>query len=433
MTALAIQIFSRFFSHGSNADILIGNNGDGSYHWVPRTDKNVCLQKDSQPPLPLYSDPMHAGYAENSGAALPLDSAEYNLALADVVRSAGTTAFYQNLAELLARLTGCRDHLVMRYTPFGKPTFLINEAVDEDTVRLYLDTLHAIDPLQKLSRKTRQPCVVSLRCLGEGAPADELYMVELFKSAFIFDELVILLPAPGGVSIAVCCERRSVKFSDADHRIVENILPVVASLHKLHVDRSFALATARDGSEEADGHNAFAILDQHGCVVHESACWRRLRLSTVQREAVFGSVAESACGETALHDDHVAYWEELATDFPLAPAGKILTIESRSAGPLQLTLDDGLETFRHRWSLTKREADIVRLILVGYPNAHIACSLGIGTGTVRNHRHRLYYKLDITTERELFSMFLSQIIGKEIAAPGPSLEPHVAQRGDVPA
>ena len=395
------------------------------------TGKCVYLQKDSQPPPPLYSALMHARNAKNSGAVLALDSAEYNLALADVVRSTGTKAFYQKLAELLARLTGCRDYLVMRYTPFGKPVYLVNEAVDEDTVRLYLDTLYALDPLQKLSRKTRHPCVASLRCLGEGAPADELYMAELFKSAFIFDELVTLLPAPGGVSIAVCCERRSVKFGDAELGIVEKILPVVASLHKLHVDRSFALATVRDDGEEADGHNAFVILDQHGCVVHESVCWRRLRLSTVQREAVFTSAAESACGEVALHGDRVAHWEELATDFSLAPAGKILTIESCATAPLQLTLEGGLETFRHRWGLTKREADIVRLILVGYPNAYIACSLGIGAGTVRNHRYRLYYKLDITSERELFSMFLSQIIGKEIAAPGHSLEPHFAQRGDA--
>jgi len=39
----------------------------------------------------------------------------------------------------------------------------------------------------------------------------------------------------------------------------------------------------------------------------------------------------------------------------------------------------------------------------------IASRLGVSAGTVRNHRHRLYYKLDITTERELFNMFISHL------------------------
>ncbi len=379
----------------------------------------------------MYSVAMHVGYAENAGATLALDSTEYNLALAEVVQNAGAAAFYQNLAALLARLTGCRDHLVMRYTPFGKPSFLVNEAMTDDSVQLYLDSLYALDPLRKLTRETRQPCVVSLRSLGAGAPADERYMVELFKSAFIFDELAILLPAPGGVSIAVCCERRSVRFRRADRGTIEKILPVVASLHKLHVDRAFAQASARGDSELAGGQNAFLILDQFGRVVHESSYWRQLDLSTAQYRRLLNSASGNTQGEVALLDDFVAHWEGLAADFPLAPAGKILTVEYRGAGALQLTLEDGLEIFRNRWNLTERETDIVRLILVGYPNAHIARDLGIGAGTVRNHRHRLYYKLDITTERELFSMFLSQIIGKEIAAPSPTTEPQAAQRGEV--
>ena len=92
-------------------------------------------------------------------------------------------------------------------------------------------------------------------------------------------------------------------------------------------------------------------------------------------------------------------------------------MECRANRGPQLTLEEGLKTFRSRWRLTDRETDIVRLILVGYPNSHISRSLGIGLGTVKNHRHRLYNKLDITTERELFSMFLSQMLGEQITDP----------------
>jgi DNA-binding CsgD family transcriptional regulator len=56
-------------------------------------------------------------------------------------------------------------------------------------------------------------------------------------------------------------------------------------------------------------------------------------------------------------------------------------------------------------ALSPRERELVRLILSGYPTATIARRLGITAGTVKNHRRRIYDKLDITTERELFVEF----------------------------
>ena len=50
--------------------------------------------------------------------------------------------------------------------------------------------------------------------------------------------------------------------------------------------------------------------------------------------------------------------------------------------------------------LSARERDIVRLVLAGHPTAGIAKRLGIAPGTVKNHRRRIYDKLDITSERE---------------------------------
>ncbi len=55
--------------------------------------------------------------------------------------------------------------------------------------------------------------------------------------------------------------------------------------------------------------------------------------------------------------------------------------------------------------LSPRERQLVQLILAGHPNATIAQRLGIQVGTVKNHRLRIYAKLDITTERELFLEF----------------------------
>lgn len=56
--------------------------------------------------------------------------------------------------------------------------------------------------------------------------------------------------------------------------------------------------------------------------------------------------------------------------------------------------------------LTQRECQLVDLILAGHPSAGIARRLAISPGTVKNHRRRIYDKLDITTERELFLQYI---------------------------
>jgi DNA-binding CsgD family transcriptional regulator len=57
--------------------------------------------------------------------------------------------------------------------------------------------------------------------------------------------------------------------------------------------------------------------------------------------------------------------------------------------------------------LTPRERDIVGLILLGHPTAKIAAKLKLSVNTIKNHKKRMYLKLDITTERELFLGFVN--------------------------
>jgi DNA-binding CsgD family transcriptional regulator len=58
--------------------------------------------------------------------------------------------------------------------------------------------------------------------------------------------------------------------------------------------------------------------------------------------------------------------------------------------------------------LTRRERDIITLILSGQPNLRIASELNISRGTVKNHRRRIYRKFSIASERELFVIFLGR-------------------------
>ena len=56
-----------------------------------------------------------------------------------------------------------------------------------------------------------------------------------------------------------------------------------------------------------------------------------------------------------------------------------------------------------------REKKIVALILQGHPTVTVAQRLGLSRGAAKNHRRRIYFKLDITTERELFLLHTEQL------------------------
>lgn len=64
--------------------------------------------------------------------------------------------------------------------------------------------------------------------------------------------------------------------------------------------------------------------------------------------------------------------------------------------------------------LTEREQDVVNLILKGYSSNAIALELEISLPTVKTHRRNLYAKFQISSQVELFNMFVQNMM--EISA-----------------
>jgi DNA-binding CsgD family transcriptional regulator len=62
--------------------------------------------------------------------------------------------------------------------------------------------------------------------------------------------------------------------------------------------------------------------------------------------------------------------------------------------------------------LTSRERAIVSLILRGHSSLSVAERLGIAEGTVKNHRKHIYAKLKISSQAELFSMFVRHAVAR---------------------
>lgn len=60
--------------------------------------------------------------------------------------------------------------------------------------------------------------------------------------------------------------------------------------------------------------------------------------------------------------------------------------------------------------LTKRERSVVRMILTGHSSNAITLNLGISLPTVKTHRRNIYAKLQISSQAELFSLFVQKLI-----------------------
>lgn len=60
--------------------------------------------------------------------------------------------------------------------------------------------------------------------------------------------------------------------------------------------------------------------------------------------------------------------------------------------------------------LTRRERQVAVLLVQGLDNDAIAGELGIGSGTVKNHRKHLYARLDLDSRAALFAFFINHLI-----------------------
>jgi len=57
--------------------------------------------------------------------------------------------------------------------------------------------------------------------------------------------------------------------------------------------------------------------------------------------------------------------------------------------------------------LTRREREVIQYVLRGHSSGSIALNLDISVTTIKTHRKRAYSKLNISSQSELFSMFLN--------------------------
>lgn len=85
-------------------------------------------------------------------------------------------------------------------------------------------------------------------------------------------------------------------------------------------------------------------------------------------------------------------------------------------GCLSDYVEHTLETFGER-ALTKREQEVAQMILRGHSSESLALQLGISVATAKIHRRNLYAKLGVSSQSELFALFLDVLSGAPVSDP----------------
>lgn len=323
-------------------------------------------------------------------------------ALGEVARAIGSDEFPARLMRLLGSLIRHDMAMVVRYARFSAPDFLVSDGASTQMIESYRSGWYRFDPFYGYWQKRERGGVVSLRDVAPPSLVRSGYRA-FQRQANICDELGMFLPGVGRASIALFLERSKGWFSEAEKERACRVYPAIAGLYRAHIGRIFAALGQGYRATSPQGTRSMLLVDRDGARIHADKPWREAERDPEVKRAV-AELAARTSGHVSLSGNRVLHVESLEPDFPLAPGGRMYLIERLGLAPAALSPRAVIARFGRE--LTPREKEIVGLILEGHPSVTIAKRLGIGRGTVKNHRQRLYDKLDITSERELFLLYL---------------------------
>lgn len=304
----------------------------------------------------------------------------------------GGETLYDRLLEILAVLVDTDLVSLVRYSSFGAPDLVIPREIRDEVAAPYNAGLYAFDPFHHYWRTVAEPAVTSLRKLATAELWKSRYALEFMRAARISDEIAVFLPPIGGASPTLILDRAHGRFTAVELARVERVFPLLAGLHNAHLK-----AIVSPGMIVHAEEKPLRLIDRSGKELAANLAWQTLSKDPESGlSEALAELAASGVTQACLPDGRLLVRSCLAADFGAAPGGACEQIETPALTRISAPCDAWLSP------LTHREREIVMLTLEGYPIASIAKRLGVSRGTIKNHRLRLYLKLDITTERELF-------------------------------
>lgn len=323
----------------------------------------------------------------------------------------GSAMFEERLLKFIEELIGSDFITMTRYSRFSKPEYVTHSGCySAEHVDRYLSEYYRFDPFYRYWRQTEAPGPVWLQELLTDELLQSSYFLEHLADSNTQDELCVFLPPMGRASVALFLERQNSDFSVTDKQLLLDIFPIISGLYKAHINSLFGIssATKKVAAIAMSRDCPILVTDATGNEVYLNEQWQGL--TEVELECLANAMqrcVDTQIEHVVLENHQVLHHEYLDDDFRLAPKGHFWSIEQPAKAPTGDQHRPSTDLFDD--TLTAREKDIVTLILRGYPTSVIADKLNLSVGTVKNHRGRIYYKLDITTERELFLLYIDTL------------------------
>ena len=304
----------------------------------------------------------------------------------------GGTGFYGALLDACTELLPVDSAQVMYFTKNAAPCYLDTFRTPDEIQSLYQTRYYQKCPMQHHWNARRQGGVVSIRSARQPDCDYREYFDVFYRAAGLRDEIGVFLPVGAWHALGLFLERDG-RFRGAEVEQINSLFPYLVRLHHAHKKAKIRTVASSHGLDpEAD---SFAVADPRGRIVYQSDSWKE-NSGGVRYEPNHSS-------QNNRLDGSKNSFQPLGPAFDLAPEGYLCTARSADGNetgtPLLNLVPCGLLQ-----SLSAREKDSLQCILEGYSVARSAEALGLSVNTVKTHRKRLFLKLDITSEREIFPL-----------------------------
>ena len=321
-----------------------------------------------------------------------------------VAMSIGRDTFHRELIDLFGSTIKHDSSWIMRYSRFAPPDVLYTHNVSDEIIQLYTRECFSIDPFSNHWKTRGTPGVLTLSGLKAENVEFIIYSKIFGGAANISDEMAMFFTTVGHCCLALFLVRENGTFSAADVKRAELIFPALDGYHHAHLSWLFNGLRYTDGAEmEGFIKRPTLIQDRFREQVYTNDSWTKAAAA----DPTIGEITRAPLtnGTTQKYDvdEFILRSEALDRYFPLAPGGRIFVLEPRFAAKSESPHVDQVAATLDNF--TRREREILALIMTGQSTGQIAQKLQICKGTIKNCRLRIYRKADVTSERALVNKF----------------------------
>lgn len=322
----------------------------------------------------------------------------------NVAMSIGRDTFHRELIDLFGSTIRHSSSWIMRYSRFAPPDVLYTQNVPDDIVRLYNRECFSIDPFSNHWKTRGTPGVLTLSSLKAENVEFIIYSRIFGGAANISDEMAMFFTTVGHCCLALFLVRENGTFSPADKKRAELIFPALDGYHHAHLSWLFNGLRYTDSAEmEGFIKRPTLIQDRFQERVYANDSWTRAAAADPEIDEIVRASSTNNVAKKYDVNDFVLRSEALDRYFPLAPGGRIFVLEPRSVAKNETIHADQVAAALDNF--TRREREILALIMSGQSTGQIAQKLQISKGTIKNCRLRIYRKADVTSERALVNKF----------------------------